>query len=82
MVLEYCEGGSLYSLLKSNKNLSKEEMIGIAKDIARGMLHLHTGKKGFQIIHRDLAARNVLVSIYFNSTFNSNLVKERKSSSS
>ena len=66
MVLEYCKEGSLHSLLKSNKNITIEEMIRISKDIARGMLHLHTGKKGFQIIHRDLAARNVLVLIIFN----------------
>jgi len=64
MILEYCKEGSLHSLLKSNKNISTEEKIEISKDIARGMLHLHTGKKGFQIIHRDLAARNVLVCLF------------------
>lgn len=35
--------------------------MGFVIDIAKGMLHLHTGIEGEQIIHRDLAVRNILL---------------------
>lgn len=59
LILEYCDGGSLESVIKKN-TLSDEQIVDYAFGIARGMLHLHLNN----IVHRDLAARNVLVSIH------------------
>jgi len=60
LVTDYCEGGSLVRLLRSNKEITDDEKIMFMRDIARGMLHLHSQKK-MEIIHRDLAARNILL---------------------
>eukprot|EP01114_Cavostelium_apophysatum_P020602 TRINITY_DN6952_c0_g1_i2.p1 TRINITY_DN6952_c0_g1~~TRINITY_DN6952_c0_g1_i2.p1 ORF type:complete len:962 (-),score=141.12 TRINITY_DN6952_c0_g1_i2:48-2933(-) len=61
LVTEYVEMGSLWSLLRSKKEISKEHLEKIVVGIARGMLHLHYER----IIHRDLAARNVLLNAAF-----------------
>jgi len=61
MVLEYCKGGSLNTLLHSDDAISATQMIKFCKDIAKGMGHLHYGVKGAQVVHRDLASRNILL---------------------
>jgi len=61
IVTDYCNGGSLSEYLKNNPNLSISEKLQFIKDIAKGMLHLHRGIRGKEVIHRDLAARNVLL---------------------
>ena len=38
MLLEYCAGGSLKSLLDSNRTISDSTMISMALDIARGVV--------------------------------------------
>jgi serine/threonine protein kinase len=59
IVLEYCAGGSLDEVLFENEDtISEDEMISLARGIARGVYHLHK----YNIIHRDLAARNVLLT--------------------
>jgi len=62
LVLEYCDGGSLDKILFPSTSqeiiITIEEKIEMIKEIARGMLHLHSNN----VIHRDLAARNVLIS--------------------
>jgi serine/threonine protein kinase len=61
LITDYCDGGSLYSLLKSNQDIAEETKVKWVNDICNGMLHLHHGFD-IQVIHRDLAARNILVS--------------------
>jgi hypothetical protein len=59
IVMEYCAGGSLDTLLfDENKPITNEQKFGWVNEIARGMLHLHK----HNIVHRDLAARNILLS--------------------
>jgi len=60
IVMEYCAGGSLDKLLFNPKNdISKEEKIRYAVEIAHGLEHLHNS----EIVHRDLAARNILLTV-------------------
>jgi serine/threonine protein kinase len=59
IVMEYCAGGSLDTLLfDSNTKLSDEQKLRLVRGIAAGMLHLHE----HNIVHRDLAARNILLT--------------------
>jgi serine/threonine protein kinase len=59
IVMEYCAGGSLDTLLfDTNLKLSDEHKIRFVRGIAAGMLHLHE----HNIVHRDLAARNILLT--------------------
>ncbi|XP_014244385.1 mitogen-activated protein kinase kinase kinase 13-B isoform X2 [Cimex lectularius] len=57
IVMEYCPYGPLYNLLKDGEEISPERLISWAKQIASGMLYLHSNK----IIHRDLKSPNVLI---------------------
>jgi serine/threonine protein kinase len=61
VVTEYCDGGSLYKYLHSNEEITEEQQLSYIMDIAEGMVHLHYGMKGKEVIHRDLAARNILL---------------------
>ena len=64
VVLQYCEQGSLDSLLRHDKLNGGEAFmpdkvaLGIAADIAAGMAYLESKR----FVHRDLAARNILVA--------------------
>lgn len=49
--------------MNSTDSLSDEYVIHLARDIARGMLHLHAALVGTPIIHKDLASRNILVTL-------------------
>eukprot|EP01087_Luapelamoeba_hula_P007298 TRINITY_DN1783_c0_g1_i1.p1 TRINITY_DN1783_c0_g1~~TRINITY_DN1783_c0_g1_i1.p1 ORF type:complete len:963 (-),score=170.19 TRINITY_DN1783_c0_g1_i1:25-2913(-) len=59
IVSEYCQYGSLQSLLRGAKavDLPPKTIASIARDAAAGILHLHC--EG--VIHRDIAARNVMI---------------------
>ena len=60
ILTEYMAEGSLFDLLKDkSKYLSDAQKIQLAKDIANGMLYLHSFNP--PIIHRDLKSPNVLV---------------------
>jgi len=61
LVTEYCENGSLKSLLDSNKPVDMGLKLRILTDVAAGMYHLQNE----QIVHRDLAARNCLLTDNF-----------------
>lgn len=54
MITEYLELGSLKDLLCGKQvKLNFQEIVKVAKDIAKGMQHLQDNR----IVHRDLSAR-------------------------
>eukprot|EP01116_Phalansterium_solitarium_P001792 TRINITY_DN1160_c0_g1_i1.p1 TRINITY_DN1160_c0_g1~~TRINITY_DN1160_c0_g1_i1.p1 ORF type:complete len:528 (-),score=120.68 TRINITY_DN1160_c0_g1_i1:180-1763(-) len=58
LVMEYVDGGSLLDLLsKPTREVSTAVAMLILRDVAAGMLHLHS----VNVLHADLAARNVLL---------------------
>jgi predicted Ser/Thr protein kinase len=57
MIMEFCDGGSLDTLVFKNK-IDMKDKIHHLSGIAKGIYHLHKNK----IVHRDLAARNILLS--------------------
>ena len=63
LVTEFVSGGDLFSLLQSDEYRAEvekwETRLSFAKQIARGMLHLHSNQP--PVIHYDLKAQNVLV---------------------
>ncbi|EAR90768.2 tyrosine kinase domain protein (macronuclear) [Tetrahymena thermophila SB210] len=64
IVMEYCQRGSLWSLLQNQSvPLTWEDRRKIALDIAKGVFFLHSSKP--PIIHRDLKSLNVLVDDNF-----------------
>jgi len=67
IVTDFCDGGSLYAYLftaSEDGSVRRVELswkLRVIQDVAKGMLHLHRGIQGKQVIHRDLAARNILL---------------------
>ncbi|PRP78689.1 putative leucine-rich repeat receptor-like protein kinase [Planoprotostelium fungivorum] len=57
LIIDYCHRGSLYVYLRRH-NVDNDMKWRFVKDIAKGMLHLHSE----QIVHRDLAVRNILLT--------------------
>ena len=54
LVVDYCDGGSLYNYLQKEKdNITFEQKIKFMKEIIKGMIHLHTRLEQ-ELIHRDL----------------------------
>lgn len=62
IVTEFCHGGTLFDLLhrKRNIQLSWQQRIKFALDVAKGVLYLHTTTP--PIIHRDLKSLKFLLS--------------------
>jgi serine/threonine protein kinase/alpha-tubulin suppressor-like RCC1 family protein len=67
MAVEFCPRGSLYDVLaqartdpESAKRLTWIRRVKMAKDIATGLLHLHT--RNPPILHRDVKSPNILVT--------------------
>jgi len=58
IVLAFMKRGSLYDILETEKNLSKEVRLRMALDCAKGMAYLH--QQG--IVHRDLKSLNLMVT--------------------
>lgn len=56
LAYDFCEGGSLLSLLSDKSRYY--EYLPIALDIANGMAYLHAK----QVIHRDLKPSNILLT--------------------
>eukprot|EP00163_Fabomonas_tropica_P033296 TRINITY_DN867_c0_g2_i1.p1 TRINITY_DN867_c0_g2~~TRINITY_DN867_c0_g2_i1.p1 ORF type:complete len:1665 (-),score=276.71 TRINITY_DN867_c0_g2_i1:59-5053(-) len=59
IVSEYMPRGSIFDLLHSDQPLGTQRRIRMARDAARGMLHLHNQKQ--PVIHGDLKSLNILV---------------------
>lgn len=57
LVMDYCEGGTLRSILESDIVLSWEELLGLVLDILAGLDHAH--QQG--IIHCDIKPENILL---------------------
>ena len=55
---DYQPNGSLYGLLRSERELDWPTVIKILEGVSAGMYHIHRE----HMLHRDLAARNVLLS--------------------
>ena len=59
IILEFCDGGSLYELIKIlPRNLNEEEIASFIFMILKGLLFLHENKK----IHRDIKTENILLT--------------------
>lgn len=59
IILEFCDGGSLYELIKIlPRNLNEEEIASIVCMILKGLIFLHENKK----IHRDIKTENILLT--------------------
>ncbi len=59
LVMDYCEGGTLRSILESDTVLSWEEMLGLMLDILAGLDHAH--QQG--IVHCDIKPENILLTL-------------------
>lgn len=57
LVMEYYQKGSVSDLLRRESDLHFITRMSIVKDIAEGVMNMHTARH----IHRDIAARNILV---------------------
>ena len=58
IILEFCDGGSLYELIKILKSLNEEQIASLVYMILKGLSFLHENKK----IHRDVKAENILLT--------------------
>lgn len=63
IVTEYASGGSLFDYLSSDdsEDISMQQIMTWAMDIAKGMHYLHS-EAPVKVIHRDLKSRNVVLS--------------------
>jgi serine/threonine protein kinase len=59
LVLEYCEGGTLRSLMGSASKISYAEILAIVTDILAGLAHAHQKS----IIHCDIKPENILLKV-------------------
>ena len=57
LVMDYCEGGTLRSLMNQRERLPLNQSIGLIVDILRGLKYAH--QRG--IIHRDIKPENILL---------------------
>ncbi|MUL36858.1 serine/threonine-protein kinase [Gloeocapsopsis dulcis] len=60
LVMDYCEGGTLRSLIQSKIQLSLAERLKLITDVLAGLGHAHS--RG--IIHRDIKPENILLNLH------------------
>ena len=60
MIIEYVNGQTMNSLLKSEKKLTFAEQIAVANKIAKGIEVLHVAG----IVHRDIKPANIMIDSY------------------
>eukprot|EP00005_Dracoamoeba_jomungandri_P008043 CAMPEP_0174269954 /NCGR_PEP_ID=MMETSP0439-20130205/42791_1 /TAXON_ID=0 /ORGANISM="Stereomyxa ramosa, Strain Chinc5" /LENGTH=1261 /DNA_ID=CAMNT_0015358989 /DNA_START=638 /DNA_END=4423 /DNA_ORIENTATION=- len=61
LVMEYCQRGSLYDVLRSTEySITWGLAISIAKQFVKGIARLHSASP--QVLHRDLKSGNILVT--------------------
>lgn len=59
MMLEYCDGGALDSIIMDlEKGLTEKQIAYVCREICEALLYLHNNR----VIHRDLKAGNVLLT--------------------
>lgn len=60
MLLEYCDGGALDSVMAElEKGLTEAQIAFVCREMCRGLEFLHARR----VIHRDLKAGNVLATM-------------------
>ena len=59
LVMAYCEGGSLFDHLHSDREITWRTRVRLALEIAQGLAFLHACKP--PILHRDLKSQNILL---------------------
>lgn len=60
MLIEYCDGGALDSVMAElEKGLTEEQIVYVCHEMCSGLAFLHSAK----VIHRDLKAGNVLLTM-------------------
>ena len=59
LIMDLCEGGDLFHMLKKEKGFSERRVAEIMKQILAGVVYLHKNK----IVHRDLKPENLLYDI-------------------
>lgn len=58
IVMEFCEGGDLYDMLRHGKKISEENLLKWIQEMCSAMQYIHSRK----IIHRDLKPDNIFLS--------------------
>jgi len=72
LILEYCNGGDLASLIAERGRLEEMEARDAVYQIVDGMHHLHT----LGVVHRDLKLANLLVHFPKSSQVQSRILAE------
>jgi serine/threonine protein kinase len=64
IITEYYRGGNLKSVIHKQE-LTDNNIICLASEIAAGLVYLHESNKDYEVLHKDLKPQNVLVGDQF-----------------
>ncbi|EGG13374.1 hypothetical protein DFA_11135 [Cavenderia fasciculata] len=59
IIMQYCENGSLSSLIGNSQLINGERLLIILRDVAKGIEYLHSDS--ISLIHRDIKPDNILI---------------------